>query len=167
MATNPFAHTEYSISDSLKTVRKSVLIYENIIFIITNHKKTLDAKKIVENKNFLYYNTDKGGHYRKANGSPQLIVISRSNLTLVGAVAFLMFIFIVRLYDTDDGHNNADDCDYNTDNANYNAEHLSFLSCVYHRNHLPNIGSPHNVPIVAKGEPLTVLVVPISFYIFS
>ena len=32
MAMNPFSHTEYSISDSLKTVRKSVLIYEIIIF---------------------------------------------------------------------------------------------------------------------------------------
>ena len=28
---NPFSHTEYSISDSLKAVRKNVLIYETII----------------------------------------------------------------------------------------------------------------------------------------
>ena len=28
---NPFFHTDFSISDSLKTVRKSVLIYETII----------------------------------------------------------------------------------------------------------------------------------------
>ena len=29
---NPFFVTDFSISDSLKTVRKSVLIYETIIF---------------------------------------------------------------------------------------------------------------------------------------
>ena len=29
---NPFFRTDFSISDSLKTVRKSVLIYETIIF---------------------------------------------------------------------------------------------------------------------------------------
>jgi hypothetical protein len=28
---NPFFHTDFNISDSLKTVRKSVLIYETII----------------------------------------------------------------------------------------------------------------------------------------
>jgi len=31
MAMNPFFHTDFNISDSLKTVRKSVLIYETII----------------------------------------------------------------------------------------------------------------------------------------
>ena len=30
---NPFSHTGLSISDSLKSVRKSVLIYETIILI--------------------------------------------------------------------------------------------------------------------------------------
>ena len=30
---NPFFHTDFNISDSLKTVRKSVLIYETIIEI--------------------------------------------------------------------------------------------------------------------------------------
>ena len=32
---NPLFHTEFSISDSLKNVRKSVLIYETIIMIDT------------------------------------------------------------------------------------------------------------------------------------
>ena len=31
---NPFFVTDFSISDSLKTVRKSVLIYETIIHVI-------------------------------------------------------------------------------------------------------------------------------------
>ena len=34
---NPFSHTGLSISDSLKSVRKSVLIYEAIIGTIENH----------------------------------------------------------------------------------------------------------------------------------
>jgi len=33
MFMNPFFVTDFSISDSLKTVRKSVLIYETIIFV--------------------------------------------------------------------------------------------------------------------------------------
>ena len=33
---DPFFHTGLSISDSLKTVRKSVLIYETIIFRVIN-----------------------------------------------------------------------------------------------------------------------------------
>ena len=31
---NPLFHTEFSISDSLKNVRKSILIYETIILLI-------------------------------------------------------------------------------------------------------------------------------------
>ena len=39
---NPFSHTDLTISDSLKSVRKSVLIYETIIE--ENHcKKLLEA----------------------------------------------------------------------------------------------------------------------------
>ena len=41
---NPLFHTEFSISDSLKNVRKSVLIYETIIFSVTNGNKTFDKK---------------------------------------------------------------------------------------------------------------------------
>ena len=38
---NPLFHTEFSISDSLKNVRKSVLIYETIIPArIINRKNT-------------------------------------------------------------------------------------------------------------------------------
>ena len=41
---NPLFHTEFSISDSLKNVRKSVLIYETIIrnSIRSNRKKLYD-----------------------------------------------------------------------------------------------------------------------------
>lgn len=37
---NPLFHTEFSISDSLKNVRKSVLIYENIIELTISGWKT-------------------------------------------------------------------------------------------------------------------------------
>ena len=40
---NPFFVTDFSISDSLKTVRKSVLIYETIIVLEGRDLKT-DAK---------------------------------------------------------------------------------------------------------------------------
>ena len=35
---NPLFHTDLSISDSLKNVRKSVLIYETIIITIPKHE---------------------------------------------------------------------------------------------------------------------------------
>ena len=38
---NPLFHTEFSISDSLKNVRKSVLIYETIIGEKKYHKSTI------------------------------------------------------------------------------------------------------------------------------
>ena len=51
------------------------------------------------------------GATRKANGSPSLIVTNqKSNSTLVGAVAFLMFIFSNRLTDTYNRHDNTNDC---------------------------------------------------------
>ena len=40
---NPFFHTDFSISDSLKTVRISLLIYESIIVFIEPFKFTNDA----------------------------------------------------------------------------------------------------------------------------
>ena len=49
--------------------------------------------------------------YRKA--TVRLVIRSfyqKSNLTLVSAVAFLMFIFFVGLYDTDERNNYADNC---------------------------------------------------------
>ena len=39
---NPFSHTGLSISDSLKSVRKSVLIYETIIDIILRELEKSD-----------------------------------------------------------------------------------------------------------------------------
>ena len=38
---DPFFHTGLSISDSLKTVRKSVLIYETIIYPCFNWETTI------------------------------------------------------------------------------------------------------------------------------
>ena len=42
---NPLFHTEFSISDSLKNVRKSVLIYETII--ATPHTEIINIKQII------------------------------------------------------------------------------------------------------------------------
>ncbi len=43
---DPFFHTGLSISDSLKTVRKSVLIYETIIF----RPKSVETRKRIRTK---------------------------------------------------------------------------------------------------------------------
>lgn len=43
---NPFFVTDFSISDSLKTVRKSVLIYETIILWGLNVKTDVESKKV-------------------------------------------------------------------------------------------------------------------------
>ena len=42
---NPFFHTDFNISDSLKTVRKSVLIYETIIMSAIEEIKTERTQK--------------------------------------------------------------------------------------------------------------------------
>ena len=50
---NPLFHTEFSISDSLKNVRKSVLIYETIIKFVTkieNCKNRLPNSELYEFK---------------------------------------------------------------------------------------------------------------------
>ena len=54
---NPFFRTDFSISDSLKTVRKSVLIYETIIVVIkqtvkTNERDFLDGTTIYSDTRF-------------------------------------------------------------------------------------------------------------------
>ena len=55
-----------------------------------------------------------------ANGPPQFIVTNqKGNLTLVGAVAFLMLMFLCRLYDTDHGDDDTDNRHYNTHNTDY------------------------------------------------
>ena len=43
---NPFFVTDFSISDSLKTVRKSVLIYETIIILLAEILNFQGAKPI-------------------------------------------------------------------------------------------------------------------------
>ena len=47
----------------------------------------------------------------------------KSNLTLVGAVAFLMFFISSGLPDTDHRDDNADDRHYNTDKFQNHSEH--------------------------------------------
>ena len=47
---NPLFHTDFSISDSLKSVRKSVLIYETIILSLHNNNyPCIDACNIANN----------------------------------------------------------------------------------------------------------------------
>ena len=53
MFANPFFRTNLSISDSLKTVRKSVLIYETIIQLIEIVEKTLEMCQEEEEINSL------------------------------------------------------------------------------------------------------------------
>ena len=50
---NPLFHTDCSISDSLKSVRKSVLIYETIILVLGAKFETIDYRKIPEEMYFL------------------------------------------------------------------------------------------------------------------
>ena len=52
---NPFFVTDFSISDSLKTVRKSVLIYETIILIQT-HLNSTNNSVVVLHKNASFRN---------------------------------------------------------------------------------------------------------------
>ena len=57
---------------------------------------------------------------------------------MVGAVAFLMFIFFVGLYDTDQCNNDTDDCYYNTNDAHKNFQHqLCTFRYIFHSYHLP------------------------------
>ena len=57
---NPLFHTDFSISDSLKSVRKSVLIYETIIlqrwtnYIDNGHGGNIELKHLVDTKGFDY-----------------------------------------------------------------------------------------------------------------
>ena len=52
---NPFSHTGLSISDSLKSVRKSVLIYETIIL---SYLQAVEQRKqsIKVQRNMLFHN---------------------------------------------------------------------------------------------------------------
>ena len=65
---NPFSHTGLSISDSLKSVRKSVLIYETIILEHAIHNKNLleQRKKLVERKERSHRLIVKGAEFEKA-----------------------------------------------------------------------------------------------------
>ena len=64
-----------------------------------------------------------------SNGSPKLIVTyQKSNSILGRAVAFLMFMFLSSLYDTDKRYDDTDDRNNNTDNAYHYFQHLMYLS---------------------------------------
>ena len=85
------------------------------------------------------------------------------------AVAFLMSGFPVGsvLQDTDDRNNDADNCYYNTHDPDsklycqiYYVPFVVFSICTTSA----NTGSSQNVLILAKGEPLPVLVTPCHYY---
>ena len=85
------------------------------------------------------------------------------------AVAFLMSGSSVSLVlqDTDHGNNDADDCYYNTCDSDsklycqiYYVPFIVFSICTTSA----NTGSSQNVLILAKGEPLPVLVTPCHYY---
>ena len=86
----------------------------------------------------------------------------KSNLTLVGAVAFLMFFIFPGLPDTDYRDDGTDDRHYNTDKFQNHFEHQSYLPFPLFSISIPSFdtGSSQNVLILAKGEPLPVLVTP-------
>ena len=100
-----------------------------------------------------------------SNGSPKLMVTyQKSNSILGRAVAFLMFMFPCSLYDTDKRYDDTDDRNNNTDNVYHCSQHLMYLSIDFPSVSPPNnTGSSQNVMILAKGEPLTVLVT-LHFY---
>ncbi len=109
--------------------------------------------------------------YRKGRYREATVRLSYSNskkqLTLVGAVAFLMSFISSGLPDTDYCDDDADDRHYNTDKFQNHFEHQWRLPSALFSICIPSFdtGSSQNVLILAKGEPLPVLVTPI--YILS
>lgn len=58
-----------------------------------------------------------------------LVIYQKKQLTLVVAVAFLMFMYPVGLYDTDNRDDNTYNCHYNTHNPNDRFyHHILYLS---------------------------------------
>ena len=66
---------------------------------------------------------------RKASGSPWFIGYKKATLTLGWAVAFLMFMYLSVISDTDDRDNDTNHRHYNTDDTDYRFQHqiLTFL----------------------------------------
>ena len=58
---NPLFRIDFSISDSLKIVRKSVLIYDTIILAIRTLQKALDSQPM--RKGELLLHSDQGTQY--------------------------------------------------------------------------------------------------------
>ena len=91
-------------------------------------------------------------------------MVQKSNLTLVGAVAFLMSFIFFGLPDTNPCDNDTDDCHCNTDKFQNHFEHQKRLPFTLFSICIPSFdtGSSQNVLILAKGEPLPVLATPES-----
>ena len=71
---NPLFHTEFSISDSLKNVRKSVLIYETIIM---SDSSEIDCNRLFDR----FYTGDKSRH----NGSTGLgLAVVKTLVAILG-----------------------------------------------------------------------------------
>ena len=86
---------------------------------------------------------------------------------MVGAVAFLMFFISSGLPDTDYRDDDTNGRHYNTDKFQNHSEHQWYLPSALFSICIPSFdtGSSQNVLILAKGEPLPVLVTPM--YILS
>lgn len=99
---------------------------------------------LVKNTSFMYNEYEKGA-IRIANGSPQLNVTyqkSKSNLTLVGAVAFLIPTFLAKmLYNAYRCDNYANNCHNNFNNTN-NHYHRFSHRILYLSLHFPYVSPP-------------------------
>ena len=69
------------------------------------------------------YNNSYKRHAPQSNGSSQLYDYQKGNLTLVGAVAFLMSFITLGLPDIDHRDDDADNRHYNTDNFKNHSKH--------------------------------------------
>ena len=98
----------------------------------------------------------------KQRSASVICVYQKSNLTLACAVAFLMSFTTSGLPDTDYRNDDTDDRHYNTDKFQNHIEHQWCLPFTLFSTCIPSLdtGSSQNVLILAKGEPLPVLVTP-------
>ena len=89
------------------------------------------------------YNKDRKGAIRIANGSPQLkVTYQKSNLTLVGAVAFLIPTFWGKMLDNAYRCDNyANNCHNNSNNTN-NQSHRFSHRILYLSLHFPYVSPP-------------------------
>ena len=83
---------------------------------------TIDQKAIDESVNQCYDILYKKGVTVKQRFA-SVVVTQKSNLTLAGAVAFLMSFIFLGLPDTDDGNGDTDHRHYNTDKFQKHIKH--------------------------------------------